>query len=94
MVVAPQEANGVFDFNYITTSRLSSARLVWNRPLDILAVLLPHTYDTAAASQGTLGLDALTDEGGACLGITLAVSLALYGIVRAIGWVIGGFAAS
>ena len=28
------------------------------------------------------------------LTITLAVSLAVYGIVRAIGWVIGGFAAS
>ena len=28
------------------------------------------------------------------LGIPLAVSLAVYGIVRAIGWVIGGFAAS
>jgi hypothetical protein len=27
------------------------------------------------------------------LGITLAVSLAVYGIIRAIGWVIGGFAA-
>ena len=26
--------------------------------------------------------------------ITLAVSLAVYGIVRAIGWVIGGFASS
>ena len=30
---------------------------------------------------------------GLGLGVTLAVSLALYGIVRAIGWVIGGFAA-
>jgi len=28
------------------------------------------------------------------LGVTLAISLAVYGIVRAIGWVIGGFAAS
>ncbi len=28
------------------------------------------------------------------LAITLAVSLAVYGIVRAIGWVIGGFASS
>ena len=28
------------------------------------------------------------------LGITLAVSLVIYGVVRAIGWVIGGFAAS
>lgn len=27
------------------------------------------------------------------LAITLAVSLAVYGVVRAIGWVIGGFAA-
>jgi hypothetical protein len=27
------------------------------------------------------------------LAITLAVSLALYGVIRAIGWVIGGFAA-
>jgi hypothetical protein len=28
------------------------------------------------------------------LGVTLAISLAVYGILRAIGWVIGGFAAS
>jgi hypothetical protein len=28
------------------------------------------------------------------LPITLAVTLAVYGVVRAIGWVIGGFAAS
>jgi hypothetical protein len=28
------------------------------------------------------------------LGITLAISVALYGVIRAIGWVIGGFAAS
>jgi hypothetical protein len=27
------------------------------------------------------------------LGITLAVALCIYGIIRAIGWVIGGFAA-
>ena len=31
---------------------------------------------------------------GIGLAITLALSLALYGLVRAIGWVIGGFAAS
>jgi hypothetical protein len=29
-----------------------------------------------------------------CLAITLAITLAVYGLVRAIGWVIGGFAAS
>jgi hypothetical protein len=28
------------------------------------------------------------------LGITFAITLAVYGVVRAIGWVIGGFAAS
>jgi hypothetical protein len=28
------------------------------------------------------------------LALTLAVSLAVYGVVRAIGWVIGGFMAS
>ena len=28
------------------------------------------------------------------LAITLAITLAVYGIIRAIGWVIGGFAAS
>jgi len=31
---------------------------------------------------------------GLGLAMTLAVSLAVYGLVRAIGWVIGGFAAS
>ena len=31
---------------------------------------------------------------GTSLAITLAASLAVYGVVRAIGWVIGGFAAS
>jgi len=31
---------------------------------------------------------------GISLAITLAASLAVYGVVRAIGWVIGGFAAS
>ena len=31
---------------------------------------------------------------GVSLAITLAASLAVYGVVRAIGWVIGGFAAS
>ena len=31
---------------------------------------------------------------GVSLAITLAASLAAYGVVRAIGWVIGGFAAS
>jgi hypothetical protein len=31
---------------------------------------------------------------GISLAITLAASLAAYGLVRAIGWVIGGFAAS
>ena len=28
------------------------------------------------------------------IGVTLAVTFAVYGLVRAIGWVIGGFAAS
>jgi hypothetical protein len=31
---------------------------------------------------------------GVSLASTLAVSLAVYGVVRAIGWVVGGFAAS
>jgi hypothetical protein len=31
---------------------------------------------------------------GISLAITLAASLAVYGVVRAIGWVVGGFAAS
>ena len=31
---------------------------------------------------------------GVSLAITLAASLAIYGVVRAIGWVVGGFAAS
>jgi hypothetical protein len=29
-----------------------------------------------------------------CLAITLAITFAVYGLIRAIGWVIGGFAAS
>ena len=37
--------------------------------------------------------DTLSDEWIACLGFTLILSVAVYGLVRAIGWVIGGFTA-
>jgi len=52
------------------------------------------SYGEAVNPPAFTWLDALTDEAGACLGITLAISLAVYGLVRAIGWVIGGFAAT
>ena len=39
-------------------------------------------------------LSALADAMAPLIGLTLAITLALYSIVRAIGWVIGGFAAS
>jgi hypothetical protein len=38
--------------------------------------------------------NAFAPQAGLRLAITLAVSLAVYSVVRAIGWVIGGFAAS
>jgi hypothetical protein len=44
----------------------------------------PGDFSYAARLLPPLGLG---------LAITLAVSLAIYGVVRAIGWVIGGFAA-
>jgi hypothetical protein len=44
---------------------------------------MPETFSYAAHFLPPLGLG---------LAITLGVSLAVYGIVRAIGWVIGGFA--
>jgi hypothetical protein len=44
----------------------------------------PEAFSYAASSP-SLGIG---------LAITLAVSLAVYGVVRAIGWVIGGFAAT
>jgi hypothetical protein len=39
-------------------------------------------------------LSTLARETAPALAITLVIALAIYGVVRAIGWVIGGFAAS
>jgi hypothetical protein len=52
---------------------------------EIYEARLPSQWSWMSAMLGPLGLYLL-------LGISLA--LAVYGLVRAIGWVIGGFAAS
>jgi hypothetical protein len=49
---------------------------------------------TAACARAVSWGDQFSPRLGIGLAITLAGSLAVYGIVRAIGWVIGGFAAS
>jgi hypothetical protein len=51
------------------------------------------TYGEARNVYGSL-LRAVAQLLGIGLSLTLAASLAVYAIVRAIGWVIGGFAAS
>jgi hypothetical protein len=52
------------------------------------------SYHEAANPSEFTWWDWLNDEAPLCILITLAISLAVYGLVRAIGWVIGGFAAS
>ena len=52
---------------------------------EIRAAKPPKDFSYAASLLPPLGLG---------LAVTLAVSLVIYGLVRAIGWVIGGFAAS
>jgi hypothetical protein len=57
-------------------------------------------YDTISLGEARANpayfswADQLAAKLGISLAITLAVSLCLYGLVRAIGWVIGGFASS
>jgi hypothetical protein len=63
--------------------------------VDISPVLTPdrqnEKLDRMAAPSWRIKFAELLAKG---LTISLAVSLAVYGVVRAIGWVIGGFAAS
>jgi hypothetical protein len=60
----------------------------WSRTVSVLEIFgarPPNEFSWAQNISSYLAIG---------LGITLAVSLAVYGMVRAIGWVIGGFATS
>jgi len=83
---------------------------VWSRPALIIegfgTVPMPPGFDRLARDEQDELVDQLaaslrpqwwanfSKALGVSLAITLAASLAAYGVVRAIGWVIGGFAAS
>lgn len=59
----------------------------WSRLVSLKAILDVREEDFSYASALLIPLSI-------GLLVTLAISLAIYGLVRAIGWVIGGFAAS
>ena len=83
---------------------------VWSRPALIIeglgTVAMPLGFDRLTRDEQDELVDQLaaslrpqwwanfSKALGVSLAITLAASLAVYGVVRAIGWVIGGFAAS
>lgn len=60
----------------------------WPRTVSVLDIFRARPPDK---SSWALNISYYLARG---LGITVAVSFAVFGVVRAIGWVIGGFAAS
>ena len=73
----------------LTVNNISAAG---RQTLPIRINLAIETYFHRTANQRRLIIFCL--RFGIGLAITLAVSLAVYMLVRAIGWVIGGFASS
>ena len=62
-----------------------------------LGLVLAACHPTAAGRFSYVALGAVEPSASEVLTtvfVTLGVSFAVYGLVRAIGWVIGGFAAS
>ena len=72
---------GVGSFN---SSRLVALMLMVTRSRTVRHGTCPPAFPWSSVLSSAL----------ICLAITLGLSLALYGIVRSIGWVIGGFATS
>jgi hypothetical protein len=74
------------DDERIDLAQLGCSTISWTPTVrEISAAKPPSNFSYIANSLPGLGI---------CLAITLAISLLVYAAVRAIGWVIGGFAAS
>src|SRR4029077_4291844 len=101
---------GYFSVIYAVGEASMPPAEVWSRPALIIegfgTVPMPLGFDRLTRDEQDELVDQLaaslrpqwwanfSKALGVSLAITLAASLAVYGVVRAIGWVIGGFAAS